>query len=136
MKDDYFIIDANILISAFLSRHTTTSLAYDKAKGLGELAFSRETYGEFCDVFMRTKFDQFVSRDTRLNIIKGLKEVAIFSEITEKIRVCRDSNDDKFLELAVSVKASCIITGDKDLLILHPFENIPIVSAADFLENF
>jgi predicted nucleic acid-binding protein len=29
--------------------------------------------------------------------------------------------------------ASCIITGDDDLLVLHPFRGIPIVNASDFL---
>ncbi|WP_373274988.1 putative toxin-antitoxin system toxin component, PIN family [Parapedobacter tibetensis] len=33
---------------------------------------------------------------------------------------CRDPKDNKFLELAVSAKAHAIVTGDLDLLILHP----------------
>jgi putative PIN family toxin of toxin-antitoxin system len=49
---------------------------------------------------------------------------------------CRDTKDNKFLELAVSANASCIITGDKDLLVLNPFRGIPILNAADFLNNF
>ncbi|MGN6530740.1 MAG: PIN domain-containing protein [Ginsengibacter sp.] len=44
--------------------------------------------------------------------------------------------DNKYLELAVHYKASCIITGDKDLLVLHPFRNIPILTASDFLQTF
>lgn len=52
------------------------------------------------------------------------------------INVCRDPKDNKFLELAVASNASCIITGDKDLLILHPFRNIPILNAFDFLNNY
>ena len=38
----------------------------------------------------------------------------------------------KFLELAVTAEASCIITGDQDLLVLQPFDDIQILSAADF----
>ena len=60
----------------------------------------------------------------------------LFCEISETINECRDPKDNKFLELAVSAKASCIITGDKDLLELHPFRGIPILNAADFLNNF
>jgi predicted nucleic acid-binding protein len=33
--------------------------------------------------------------------------------------VCRDADDDKFLELAVSRKASHIVSGDDDMLALH-----------------
>jgi predicted nucleic acid-binding protein len=52
------------------------------------------------------------------------------------VTACRDPKDNKFLELAITAGASCIIKGDQDLLILHPFENIPIVSASDFLTLF
>jgi putative PIN family toxin of toxin-antitoxin system len=37
--------------------------------------------------------------------------------VTNVIKACRDPKDDKYLELAVSSGASCIITGDKDLLV-------------------
>lgn len=53
---------------------------------------------------------------------------------TEGIRMCRDSKDDKFLELAVSGRAHCIVSGDSDLLILNPFRGIVILTAAEFLE--
>jgi predicted nucleic acid-binding protein len=49
---------------------------------------------------------------------------------------CRDPKDNKFLELAISSGASCIISGDKDLLALNPFHDIPIMSAVDFLKVF
>jgi putative PIN family toxin of toxin-antitoxin system len=50
--------------------------------------------------------------------------------------VCRDPKDNKFLELAVEAGAACLITGDKDLLILNPFQNTPILTASEFLEKF
>lgn len=53
-----------------------------------------------------------------------------------KVTVCRDPKDNKFLELAVTAEASCIISGDQDLLMLSTFNDIPIVSAAEFLELF
>ena len=41
--------------------------------------------------------------------------------------------DDKFLELAVSGRATYIISGDDDLLVLHPFRDIAIMTVAEFL---
>jgi hypothetical protein len=38
--------------------------------------------------------------------------------------------------LALAIKADCIVTGDKDLLVLHPFREIPILTPADFLNTF
>ena len=54
-------------------------------------------------------------------------------EVTHRIAVCRDPADDKFLELALSGNASHIITGDNDLLTLHPFRSISIIPPALFL---
>ena len=39
-------------------------------------------------------------------------------------------------ELALSGKADCIVSGDPDLLVLHPFRNLPIISPKEFLERF
>jgi predicted nucleic acid-binding protein len=37
------------------------------------------------------------------------------------------------LEVAVAGKADVIVSGDKDLLALHPFAGIPILPPGDFL---
>jgi putative PIN family toxin of toxin-antitoxin system len=50
-----------------------------------------------------------------------------------RIAVCRDPKDDVVLEVAVAGQADFIVTGDDDLLTLHPFEGIPIVGPAEFL---
>ena len=52
----------------------------------------------------------------------------------ERITACRDPKDDKFLEVAVAGSADVIVSGDQDLLVLHPFAGIPIVPPAAFLQ--
>jgi len=49
------------------------------------------------------------------------------------VQECRDPKDDKFLELAIDGKASCIVSGDADLLVLHPFRGIRVVTVQQFL---
>ncbi len=136
MKNSLFVIDTNMLISASLFRNCLPRKAERKANRIGKIAASIDTYQEFFEVFLRTKFDRYISLETRLNILMDFKRVAIFSEISESITACRDPKDNKFLELAVAANASCIITGDKDLLVLHPFREISILTATDFLNNF
>lgn len=51
-----------------------------------------------------------------------------------RIAACRDPKDDKFLEVAVAGRADAIVTADEDLLDLNPFEGIPIVGPAAFLD--
>jgi len=136
MKNDLFVIDTNTLISAFLSKYSNTRKAIDRAIETGKILASLETYNEFREVLLRQKFDKYISAERKLLILNELKELIVFKEISESINVCRDPKDNKFLELAIAAKASCIITGDDDLLILHPFREIPILNASDFLNTF
>ena len=136
MKNSLFVIDTNTLISSSLFKNSTPRRAERKVNQTGKILASSSTYNEFFETFIRSKFDKYISRETRLDILSEFKRLALFIEISETISVCRDPKDDKFLEVAVSASASCIITGDKDLLILHPFRNIPILNAIDFVNNF
>jgi uncharacterized protein len=51
----------------------------------------------------------------------------------ESVTVCRDPKDNKFLEVAATGRADVIVTGDDDLLVLHPFRGIPILGPREFL---
>jgi hypothetical protein len=55
-------------------------------------------------------------------------------DITETVKVCRDSKDDRVLELAVSGGASFIVTGDQDLLVLNPYRGVKILTPSSLLE--
>jgi len=49
--------------------------------------------------------------------------------------VCRDPGDDVVLATAKAAKADCILTGDRDLLVLESFEGIAILSPRAFVES-
>ena len=136
MKNSFFVVDTNTLISAFIFKHSNPREAFEKAIKKGEVVASFNTYAEFREVFLRPKFDKYIPPEEKLFALKQFKELALFFEISKKITDCRDPKDNKFLELAVAANASCIITGDKDLLVLHPFRNIPILNAVDFINRF
>lgn len=55
--------------------------------------------------------------------------------VIEVVTNCRDPKDNKFLELAVSGNATWIVSGDKDLLSLHPYRGIPIITLQTFLDQ-
>jgi predicted nucleic acid-binding protein len=61
--------------------------------------------------------------------------VAEWVPITGAVRACRDPDDDKFLETAINGEADCIVTGDRDLLALDPFEGVAIFTPRDFLRG-
>lgn len=131
-----YVFDTNSLISAHLLPASITRKAYDTAWEKGVLAHSRDTFSELVEVFTRSKFDKYLSLEDRLKAISLLELRSQLIEVKEPIIACRDPKDDKFLALAVAVKADCLVTGDKDLLVLHPFRDIPIFSPSDFLSNF
>ena len=90
---------------------------------------------EFYDVLSRSAFDRYIDEEDRINFLTLLVIEGTLIEISEKIEECRDPKDDKFLELAVKGKADFIISGDKDLLVLDPFREIPILSPREFIEH-
>lgn len=136
MKSNLFVIDTNTLISAFVFKYSVPRKAFERAVKKGKVCSSFNRYDEISEVLLRPKFDKYISPEEKLIALKQFKELTVFGEISEIITDCRDPKDNKFLELAVSADASCIITGDKDLLTLHPCRGIPILNAADFLNNF
>jgi len=85
-------------------------------------------------VLGREKLNRYLSRTRRDQFLELLFHHSHFSNPDEEIRVSRDPDDDKFLALAARVKATCLITGDGDLLDLHSFRDIPILSPAQFLD--
>jgi uncharacterized protein len=131
-----FIFDTNCLISAHLLPASVNREAFNKAMKTGMLVYSEETMAEWVEVFTRSKFDKYISLEDRLNVIAVFETRAQLINITEQIIACRDPKDDKFLSLAVTAHASCIVTGDKDLLVLNPFQSIPIVTPAAFFQHF
>ncbi|CAN5414069.1 hypothetical protein BH20BAC1_BH20BAC1_15110 [soil metagenome] len=132
-----FLFNTNSLISAALIPDSISRKALNKAIDLGKIAASDRTQEELIEVLFRKKFDKyFIKDEERLLFIDKIEVHAILFTTEIVITDCRDPKDNKFLELAISSNASCIISGNKDLLALHPFREIPILNATDFINNF
>ena len=52
---------------------------------------------------------------------------------TETINILADEPDNRILECAVAANADAIVTGDRQMLALGNFRNIPILALADYL---
>ena len=113
----------------------TAARAVDHGLSWGIPLMSEETLTELSDVLARTKFDRYVSRADRQHFLRLLGGIVRLIPITQRIAACRDPRDDKFLDVALNGTAQMILTGDQDLLELHPFHGIEILSPADFLDR-
>ena len=127
------VMDTSVVVSAALLPSSRPGQALDYAIEQRAILLSAATFAELVEVLWRPRFDRYLSDARRRELLNDLERVANRVAITHRIAACRDPKDDKFLELAVSGNASHIITGDNDLLALHPFRNIPIITPAAFL---
>ena len=131
-----FVFDTNTIVSALLLPGSKPRQALDRAQDRGKILISMPALLELNEVIARKKFDKYVSEEKRKEFLAALVKQAEFLEVNEKITDCRDAKDNKFLELAVCGAADCIISGDGDLLVLHPFRGISILQSGDFLKQF
>jgi hypothetical protein len=96
---------------------------------------SRFTLAELRTTILNPKFDKYVSLSKRIRFCESYESVSHIIPISASILACRDPKDNMFLELAVSGNATCIITGDNDLLALNPYHEIKIISPKEFVEK-
>lgn len=128
------VVDTNALISRLLLPHSVPARAVAKAFDSGQLLASEATMNELADVLSRPKFNYYLSLEERQHFFLLLGRVAELVPILRSIRICRDPRDDKFLEVAVNGSADLIVTGDADLLVLHPFMGISILTPNAYLQ--
>lgn len=132
--DRLFVLDTNIIVSTALLKEGKARKALDRAQTSGVVLMSDVILAELEEVLARPKFDKYVTAMERKLFLAVFVKTVQFVRVEETIEVCRDPKDDKYLELAVSGKANCILSGDADLLVLNPFRDIAIVTIQDFLE--
>ena len=127
------ILDTNVLISRLLLVDSTVSRAVRRLMDRSQPLVSEDTLTELADMLSRPKFDRYVSREDPQRFFELFARVAEWVTITTTIRRCRDPKDDKSLELAVDGKADWIVSGDKDLLELSPYQGTLVVTPAAVL---
>ena len=125
--------DTNVIVSADLFEDSGPGRALSLALDLSTLLLSLALIEELQAVLSRPRFDRYATRGEREEFLRDLIREAETIEVTQRIRACRDPNDDKILELAVNGQANYIVTGDDDLLVMNPFRSIAIVTPSEFL---
>ena len=127
------MIDTNVLVSSILIKKSSSDFVLKKARSLGILLFSEATFQELQTTLSRSKFDRYVSLQVRSEFIFRLRLESELVEIIERVDLCRDEKDNKFLEVAINGKANYLITGDNDLLVLRPFPDVKTMTINEFL---
>jgi putative PIN family toxin of toxin-antitoxin system len=130
-----YVFDTNVIVSALLFNSSKPAQALRYALENGELLLSLDLLEELNEVLERERFSRYVTSEEREEFLDVLVERAALVEIVETVEECRDRKDDKLLELALNGQAQYIITGDRDLLVLHPFRAVAVITVDAFLRQ-
>ncbi len=95
-----FVFDTNVLVSAFLFKKGIPRAALDLAMSIGQIVRSEAILDELWNVLVRTKFDRFLPLSDRIMLLRGYEQISHPVAVTSNMALCRDTKDDKFLNLA------------------------------------
>jgi uncharacterized protein len=129
---DRVVIDTNLWISFLISKEY---IRLDKILSDKHivLLYSQQLIDEFIEVALRPKFKKYFSAEDLQALLISMSDKAIFIEVSSTVNVCRDTKDNFLLALAKDGKASHLLTGDKDLLVLKTFGKTKILTITDYL---
>lgn len=130
------VIDTGVLVSALIRREGAPGAVLRAlAGGRFTVVYTTETLVELVEVLSRPRFrDKYhVQADDVTALIQLIRLRGEPVSPIREIVACRDPKDDKFLTAAVAGAADCLVSGDADLLVLSPFEGIPVLRPVEFV---
>ena len=123
------LLDTNVLIAAFVTRGGCSEL-FERCIRQHQPVSSPFILAEFQDK-LRVKFKYTENMITASSeLLRSAVDIVSPEPLPETI--CRDRDDDNILAAALAGKVDCIVTGDKDLLVLREYQGIAILSPAEF----
>lgn len=126
------VIDTNVLIAAFIARGASQQLLEHCVRH-HTVVVSSLILDELREKLI-VKFKYPVQMaDEAVRLLESRMERIIPAPLAAP--VCRDADDDNILAAALTGNCECIVTGDKDLLVLRQFNSINILNPADFLKG-
>lgn len=133
MTSERVVVDTNVFVSGLIWPASVPGRLVDDVVTRCQILVTADTLNELVATLMSAKFDAYLERATRHDALERLIPMLEVVEPIQVVRACRDPEDDKFLEAAVNGRADVIVSGDRDLVVLHPFAGIAIVTPADYL---
>jgi putative PIN family toxin of toxin-antitoxin system len=133
------VVDTSTLVGAVLRPVSVPRQAFLAAMRTHTLCVSEATLAELREVLRRPKFDRYAPLHQRLDflaLVADRSRLVKVNAASEQMAagVGRDAKDAKFLALAATCRAAALLSSDADLLDLHPWAGIPILSPAAFLQ--
>ena len=138
-KKPLVVLDTNVIVSGFLSGDTYPSKILDAwLLGYVQVAVSPELKQELNQVLKKPYISKILLNQKSIRPILGKllnKSLMIFPKSISEV-VFPDKKDHFLLELAITAKATFIVTGDKELLNVKKIKGILIYDPKQFCLKF
>ncbi|MDO8365609.1 MAG: putative toxin-antitoxin system toxin component, PIN family [Saprospiraceae bacterium] len=126
------VIDTNLWVSYFLGNRTKARLDKILYNETLTILVSESLLEEMNLVLSRPKFRRYFSIEDSQELLALIRLRAKLVDVQSIVSLSRDQKDDFVLALCQDGTADFLITGDADLLVLHPFGDIQIVTLSGF----
>lgn len=123
------VLDTNVLVAAFIA-HGTCHEVLEACVYDHEIIASDFLLGELQGTLTR----KFGYSPREAEEVVGLlrSRVTLVNPVPLDTPACQDPDDDVILGTALAGACRCLVTGDKDLLVLKRYQGIAIIPPADF----
>jgi putative PIN family toxin of toxin-antitoxin system len=131
------VLDTNLLVAYLLTHRPPVATLVDHhlARDGFVLVTAPELLAELDRVLAYPKLQTYYTERDRTRFVALVAALSEIVELPEAIpRICRDPDDDRAIACAVAGGADVIVSGDHDLLALGRVGDIPILTAAQFLD--
>lgn len=128
------VIDTNVVASGIVFGGKPERLLELAIKNDVEMCVSPQILAEYDEIIVRLSA-KYPNRTIAISL-KDLTDNALLVSPSQTVTVCRDPDDNKFIECAMEGKCLYIVSGDNDLLDLRSYADVEIVTVAEFFEQY
>jgi putative PIN family toxin of toxin-antitoxin system len=124
------LLDTNVWIAAFVSRGGVCSALLEHCSEAHDLVSSEGLLEEYREKLIGKFRLSPEAAEARVALVRPILQLVDPEPLP--IPVCRDPDDDLVLATAIAGSCHCIITGDKDLLVLGQYGGVAVISPSEF----
>ena len=126
-------LDTSVLIAAQISTGGVCADALRESMFGHEIILSSPILDEFqAKLLSKFAFPAVVAAQLRQRLEVA---VTIVEPVPIRRGTCRDQNDEVILGTATAIRCDVLLSVDKDLLVLNPFEGVEIIKPGEFLRR-
>ena len=128
------VIDTNVVASAIFFGGRPRQLLKELILRNLDTVASPDILTEYQETFDELR-SRYPDKPVRIPLASIVSACSLVTP-SEHFKVCRNPDDDKFIDCAAAGKCIYIVSGDKDLLSLRNFRNIEILTVSEFFSRY